>query len=55
MEMNYRYSGSAAYCGFLEEFEKDEFKAQMREMIQYLIEVYEEMIANEEDEDNEGN
>ena len=52
--MNYRYSGSAAYCGFLEEFEKDEFKAQMGEMIQYLIEVYEEMIANEEDENNEG-
>ena len=54
MEINYRYSSSAAYCGFLEEFEKDEFKAQMREMIQYLIEVYEEMIANEEDENNEG-
>ena len=54
MEMNYHYSGSAAYCGFLEEFEKDEFKAQMGGMIQYLIEVYEEMIANEEDENNEG-
>ena len=54
MEMNYHYSGSAAYCGFLEEFEKDEFKAQMGRMIQYLIEVYEEMIANEEDENNEG-
>ena len=54
MEMNYHYSGSAAYYGFLEEFEKDEFKAQMREMIQYLIEVYEEMIANEEEENNEG-
>lgn len=37
-----------------QELEKDEFKAQMREMIQYLIEVYEEMIANEEDENNEG-
>ena len=55
MEMNYRYSGSATYCGFLEEFEKDEFKAQMSGMIQYLMEVYEEMIANEEDENNEGN
>lgn len=53
MEMNYRYSGSAA-VDFLEEFEKDEFKAQMEGMIQYLIEVYEEMIANEE-KNNEGN
>lgn len=53
MEMNYRYSGSAAYCGFLEEFEKDEFKALMEEMIQYLIKVYEEMIENEE-KNNEG-
>lgn len=53
MEMNYRYFGSAAYCEFLEEFEKDEFKAQMGGMIQYLIEVYEEMIANEE-KNNEG-
>lgn len=54
MEMNYHYSGSAAYCGFLEEFGKDEFKAQMIEMMKYLIEVYEEMIANEEEESNEG-
>ena len=37
-----------------QELEKDEFKAQMIEMIQYLIEVYEEIIANEEDENNEG-
>ena len=36
------------------ELEKDEFKAQMIEMMKYLIEVYEEMIANEEDENNEG-
>lgn len=42
MGMNYRYSGSVASCGFLEEFEKDKFKAQMREMI-----------ANEDDENNE--
>ena len=34
----------------IDKFEKDEFEAQMGEMIQYLIKVYEEMIANEEDE-----
>ena len=40
---------------FWKSLKKDEFKAQMIEMMKYLIEVYEEMIADEEEETNEGN